>query len=94
MWPSKDALQYLNSRIRLISKRGNEYFTVKFGITSSILSAEEASSEPIFRSYGLHLAALGHLGTWWDRILDKLPWLEWLLKPIWEIFTVVLKFVK
>jgi len=94
VWPAKDSAQYIYSRICLASRRGSEYFTVAFGTTAGLMKIEATHRDPLFRGYGYHLAALGFSGTIWDKILDKVPWLERLVKPLWEIFKLALRFVK
>lgn len=94
LWTLKDASQVVHLRIRVASKRGIEHFTVKFGTSREVQIAEANSPHPIYRRHMLRLAALAYPGTFGDRILDRLPWLERVAKPVWEIFKVALKFVK
>lgn len=94
VWPVKDANQVIHLRIRIASTSGTQYFTIKFGTFREVQIAEASSSHPICRGHTLHLAALAYPGTLGDRILDRLPWLERVSKPVWEIFKMALKFVK
>ena len=91
--PIKHQSRVARLRIRIALEGRTEYFTVVWGTPRELQIVEANSPHPSYRGYTLHLAAVAYPGSFWDRILDRLPWLEKVAKPLWEIIKLALKFV-
>ena len=89
----KDQSRVARLRMQIASEGRIEYFSVLWGTPRELQIVEASSPRPSHRGYTLHLAAVAYPGSLWDRILDRLPWLEKVAKPLWEIIKLALKFV-